>query len=123
MKLVLPVESKSLDAPVCPYFGRTPFYVLFDTDSGEHEFLDNDAVTSQGGAGVRASQALVNSGAEVLITYRCGENAARVLGAAGIKMYRAKDGAANDNIAAFRDGLLPLLDEVQPGYHKHGGIK
>ena len=123
MKLVLPVESKSLDAPVCPYFGRTPFYVLFDTDSGEHEFLDNDAVTSQGGAGVRASQALVNSGAEVLITYRCGENAAQVLNAAGVKMYKAQDGSVNDNIAAFKDGKLSLLTETHPGFHNHGGGK
>jgi predicted DNA-binding protein (UPF0251 family) len=72
MKLIVPVESKSLNAPVCPSFGRTPLYVLFDTENGNHEFLDNAAAASQGGAGIKAAQMLVDSGAEAIITYRCG---------------------------------------------------
>jgi predicted Fe-Mo cluster-binding NifX family protein len=33
MKVAVPVENKSLEAPVCPSFGRTPFYALIDTES------------------------------------------------------------------------------------------
>jgi predicted DNA-binding protein (UPF0251 family)/predicted Fe-Mo cluster-binding NifX family protein len=123
MKLIVPVESKSLNAPVCPSFGRTPLYVLFDTENGNHEFLDNAAAASQGGAGIKAAQALVDSGAAAVITYRCGENAAQVLNAAGVKMYKAQDGSVNDNIAAFKDGKLSLLTETHPGFHNHGGGK
>ena len=123
MKVALPVESKSLEAPVCPSFGRTPLYVLIDTDSGTHEFLDNAAAASQGGAGIKAAQALVDSGVAALITYRCGENAAQVLNAAGIKIYKAQDGSVKNNIAAFKDGKLPLLTEIHPGFHGHGGGK
>lgn len=121
MKVALPVESKSLDVSVCPSFGRTPLYVLFDTDRGTHEFLENAAAASQGGAGIKAAQALVDNGVAALITYRCGENAAQVLNAAGVKMYKAQDGSVNDNIAAFKDGRLPLLTEIHPGFHNHGG--
>ena len=121
MKVVAPVESKFLEAPVCPSFGRTPLFVLFDIDSGTHEFLDNGAAASQGGAGIKAAQTLVDSGAAALITYRCGENAAQVLNAAGIKMYKAQDGSVADNIAKFKDGKLSLLTEIHPGFHRHGG--
>lgn len=123
MKLIVPVENKTLDAPVCPSFGRTPLFVLFNTESGNHEFLDNSAASSQGGAGIKAAQMLVDSGAAVLITYRCGENAAKVLDAAGIKMYKAQDGSVTDNIAKYKDGRLSLLTEIHPGFHHHGGVE
>lgn len=121
MKVTIPVESKSLDASVCPSFGRAPLYALIDTDSGTHEFIDNEAAESQGGAGIKAAQMLVDSGAAALITYRCGENAAQVLNAAGIRMYQAQDSSVNNNIAAFKDGKLSLLTEIHPGLHNHGG--
>lgn len=123
MKVVIPVESKSQDAVVYPSFGRTPLFALIDTDGGTHEFLDNAAAASQGGAGIKAAQKLVDSGATALITYRCGENAAQVLSAAGVKIYKAQDGTVKDNIAAFKDGKLPLLTEIHAGFHGHGGGK
>ncbi|MEN6314578.1 MAG: NifB/NifX family molybdenum-iron cluster-binding protein [Clostridiaceae bacterium] len=123
MKLIVPVENKTLDAPVCPSFGRTPLFVLFDTESGDHDFLDNSAASSQGGAGIKAAQVLVDSGAAALITYRCGENAAKVLDAAGIKMYKAQDGSVTDNIAKYKDGRLTLLTDIHPGFHHHGGVE
>ena len=123
MKVVVPVESKSLEEPVCPSFGRTPLFVLFDTDSGTYEFLNNEAAASQGGAGIKAAQTLVDSGASALITYRCGENAAQVLNAAGVRMYKAQNGSVANNIAEFKDGKLSLLTEIHPGFHNHGGGK
>jgi predicted Fe-Mo cluster-binding NifX family protein len=123
MKVVVPVESKSLETPVCPSFGRTPLFVLFDTENKKHEFLNNEAAASQGGAGIKAAQTLVDSGAAALITYRCGENAAQVLNAANIKMYKAQDGTAGENISKFIDGKLSLLTETHPGFHNHGGAK
>ena len=37
MKLAVPVEDRALNVPVCPSFGRTPFFVLYDTESGDYE--------------------------------------------------------------------------------------
>ena len=123
MKLIVPVESKSLDAPVCPSFGRTPLFVLLDTESGNHEFIDNSAASSEGGAGIKAAQMLVDSGATALITYRCGDNAAQVLNSAKIEMYKAQDGSVSENIEKFKDGKLSPLTEIHPGFHNHGGGK
>lgn len=123
MKLAVPVESKSLDVSVCPSFGRTPFYALYDTETGNHEFLDNSAATSQGGAGIKAAQMLVDQGARAIITYRCGDNAAQVLTAAKIEMYKAQEGTVSDNIQNLIKGNLSILSDIQPGLHNHGGIK
>jgi predicted Fe-Mo cluster-binding NifX family protein len=121
MKIALPVEEKILNTPVCVSFGRTPLFVIFDTENGEFEFIDNSAAASQGGAGIKAAQILVDKGAKAVITFRCGENAAAVLKPTEITLYKAVDGTAFDNIEKFRLGELSLLNDIHPGFHNHGG--
>ena len=121
MKIALPVEEKSLNTPLCVSFGRTPLFVIFDTENGEFEFIDNSAAASQGGAGIKAAQLLADKGAKAVITFRCGENAAAVLKPAEITLYKAVDGTAFDNIEKFRLGELSHLNDIHPGFHNHGG--
>jgi predicted Fe-Mo cluster-binding NifX family protein len=121
MKIVIPLESRSLDVPVCPSFGRTPLFVLVDTEKDTEEFLDNGAAASQGGAGIKAAQMIVDQGAVAVITYRLGQNAADVLTAANVEIYKAQDGTVKDNIERFKEGKLSLLTDIHPGFHNHGG--
>jgi len=121
MKIAIPVEDKSLETSVCQSFGRTPFYLIYDTDSKESIFLDNSAVASQGGAGIKAAQTIVDNKVSALLTPRCGENAAEVLKAAHIKLYKTVDASVQDTIDAFNDGKLSLLEDIHPGFHGHGG--
>ncbi len=121
MKIAIPVEEKTLNTPVCVSFGRTPLFVIFDTENGEFEFIDNSAAASQGGAGIKAAQLLADKGAKAVVTFRCGENAAEVLNPAEIKLYKAISGTASENIEKFKAGELSLLNDIHPGFHNHGG--
>jgi len=121
MKIAIPVEDKSLQSKVCISFGRTPYFLIYDTDSKESSFIDNSAVASQGGAGIKAAQAIVDAGAGALITPRCGENAAEVFNAADVKLYKTKNDIVIDNIEAFSNGSLKELTEIHVGFHNHGG--
>ena len=60
---------------------------------------------------------IVDNKAAALLTPRCGQNAADVLNAAGIKIYKTIAGSAQDNIDAFTDGNLYLLDDFHAGFH------
>jgi len=121
MKVIIPVEEKTPEAPVCVSFGRTPLFLMADTESGKTEFFENTAVSSQGGAGIKAAQLLADKGAQAVITYRCGENAASVLEPAGIKLYKAQNCTAAENIEMLKGGRLVLLNEISEGLHNHGG--
>jgi len=121
MKIAMPVDDKYMESGVCVSFGRTPYFVMYDTNIKESIFLDNSAAASQGGAGIKAAQSIVDKGANVLITPRCGENAADVLKAANIGIYKSINGSFMDNINAFVEGKLSLLDEIHAGLHNHGG--
>ncbi|MDO0823455.1 NifB/NifX family molybdenum-iron cluster-binding protein [Desulfosporosinus nitroreducens] len=121
MKIAIPVDDKSTETSVSQSFGRTPYYLIYDTESKESVFLDNSAAASQGGAGIKAAQTIVDSKVSALLTPRCGENAADVLKAANIKLYKTVNASIQDNIDALNDGKLSLLEDIHPGFHGHGG--
>ena len=121
MKIAIPVDEKSLDSNVCVSFGRTPYFLIYDVDTKESVFLDNSAAASTGGAGIKAEQTIVDNKANVLLTPRCGENAAEVLKSADIEIFKTTSASVKDNIDAFIDGKLSLLDEIHAGFHGHGG--
>ncbi len=117
MKIAVPVDENQVDTNVCISFGRAPYFLIHDTETKESKFIKNEAAMSAGGAGIKAAQTLVDSGIEILLTPRCGENAADVLLSAGVKLYKTEDGSAQENLVAFSEGKLALLEEVHAGFH------
>ncbi len=117
MKIALPIDEKDLTNQVSVSFGRAPYYAIYDTDTKDVEYIENTAANAKGGAGIKAAQFVVDSGAKVLITPRCGENAADVVKNAGIKMYRSEKISANQNIEQFLENKLSLLDDIHEGFH------
>ena len=120
MKLVIPVDEKNIDSVVCISFGRTPYFLVYNTETKEISFLDNSAIASSGGAGIKAAQSIVDIEGDILITPRCGENAADVLEAADIKIYKSKEKNAKGNIEDFINGVLLELTDIHEGFHGQG---
>lgn len=121
MKIAIPVDDVSMDTSICISFGRAPYFMIYDTESKNASFLDNSAAASQGGAGIKAAQLIVDSGADAILTPRCGENAAEVFHAAKVKIYQTNGSMLKHNLIAFENGELELLNEIHPGFHNHGG--
>jgi predicted Fe-Mo cluster-binding NifX family protein len=117
MKIAIPTDEKNTGTSVCVSFGRAPYFLIYDTETKESTFLDNSAAASAGGAGIKAAQAIVDKKADALLAPRCGENAANVLNAADIKIYKTVSASASENIDAFITGKLSLLGEIHAGFH------
>jgi predicted outer membrane repeat protein len=117
MKIVIPVNENNTDTAVCASFGRAPYFLFSDLTSKQTYFVQNTAATSTGGAGIQAAQIVIDNGADVLLTPRCGEKAANVLLAADIKLYKTVSDNADDNIKAFEAGNLSPLSEIHAGFH------
>lgn len=121
MKIAIPSTGTDIKSDVNQSFGRTPYFIVVDSDTKDFKVIDNKAADAQGGAGIKAAQTIVDSGAQAVITFRCGQNVADVLNTAGIKMIQAQSGSVEDMIAKFNKGELKELAEIHPGYHNHGG--
>ncbi len=118
MRLALPLLSSSLESTLSPSFGRALSFLLYDTPSGPWKFVSLDSSSLEGGAGVKTAQGLVDEEVDGVLTLRCGQNSSRVLQAAGIKIYEAKDVSARLNIDLFLAGKLERLCASEPGFMK-----
>lgn len=119
MKIAMPVNDKNIEGDVSGSFGRAPYFLIYDIETKESIFVDNKAASSPGGAGIIAAQTIVDNEADAIITPRCGQNAADVLNAGKVKLYKNIDGTIEDNIKAFIDGKLDLLEDIHAGLHNH----
>lgn len=113
MRIAVPLDENKQD--VCIVLARAPYF-LFRED-GKDIVVENPAAQAQSGAGIQAAQFLADSNADVLITVRCGENAAEVLKAAGMKIYKSVNKAAADDLAAWEAGKLDELTKFHGGFH------
>lgn len=120
MKIAIPANENNIKMGVCPSFGRAPFYYIYETDSKNGEFVENTAAQSAGGAGIKASQFLVDSKVGVVLTPRCGENAVTVLAGGNIKLFKTATADIEENIKMYENGELATLTDVHPGFHGHG---
>lgn len=120
MKIAIPTDNNNMNSNICISFGRAPYFLFYDTDNEKSKFVENTAAESAGGAGIKAAQIIADNNAEVLITPRCGENAADVLKQSKIKMFKSEGNNILDNINAFNDKKLSPLNEIHGGYHRRG---
>ena len=59
MRIAIPVNEESIDAPVCVSFGRAPYFLLYNSITKETDYLDNNAVAASGGAGAAGEHVAV----------------------------------------------------------------
>ena len=111
VKVVVTSTGTNTDSRVEPRFGRAPYFLLVDTESGEATALNNaGGVEAVQGAGVQAAEAVSRSGAECLVTGHCGPKAYRALAAAGIAVYTGASGTISEAVEQLRTGTLERAD-------------
>lgn len=117
MRVVVTANGEGLDAPASPVFGRCPYYILVDTETGAARTIPKPAVAAGGGAGIQAAQYVVQEGAQAVITGNVGPNAFQIFQAAGVPVYLSPGGTVRQAVEAFkRGGLLPLGQATAPAH-------
>lgn len=120
MRIAIPINEKDINSGVCPSFGRAPYYLIYNTADQTSFFLENAAMLSAGGAGIKAAQTLLDNEVKVIIAPRYGENAAKVLVDANVSVYKSIAGSAKENIEAYNNNKLDVLADIHKGLHNHG---
>jgi predicted Fe-Mo cluster-binding NifX family protein len=112
MKVAISAQSNDIDSIIDPRFGRARWFIVADTETDQWHAHDNSAnVDASGGAGVQAGSTVASQGAEAVITGNVGPNAHKVLAAANIAIYQARNGiSARDALTAFEHGELTAVE-------------
>lgn len=121
MIIAIPVDGKSMGACINKAFGRTQYFLFYDSTTNQKAFLINEAAKAPGGAGIQAAQLVVDQKADTVLCPTIGKNSADVLKNAGIEIYMTSGCSIQDNILAFTEGKLETLKNIHAGFHNHGG--
>ncbi|MDK2990849.1 MAG: hypothetical protein PWP48_82 [Clostridiales bacterium] len=109
MKIAVTATGRTPSVPIDSRFGRSPFFIVYDTDKDSWECLGNDNIGSAGGVGIATAQMLAAKGVNAIITGNVGPNAMQALQAAGIEVYTVSGGSVEQVIEMYKRGMLEKL--------------
>ncbi len=112
-KVAVTSEGPTLDDRVDPRFGRAGGFVVVDTESMEHAYVDNGASQAMAqGAGIQAAERVAASGVGVVLTGYVGPKAFTALAAAGIRVGQDLDGlTVREAVERYKAGQVVLADK------------
>lgn len=111
MKVLITAKEAYLNGPVDEHFGRGVYFCLYDTDTKEITFIENEAAKENSGAGVKAGQLALSLGAEMVVTGHLGPKASAVLEKGKIRGYALKSATIASTIDDVEAGTLSPLQE------------
>ena len=107
MKICITAQGATPDAKVEERFGRAPYFILMDSETGSFEAVANPFADGAGGVGPKAAQLILDKKAGALISGMLGGNAKAVLDAAGVVQYTYRStGTVRDAFEAFKNNTL-----------------
>ncbi|MBK8575977.1 MAG: NifB/NifX family molybdenum-iron cluster-binding protein [Elusimicrobia bacterium] len=102
MKILVSSMERSLNSPVDPRFGRAAWFVLVDTETGEHRAVENKQGQEAGhGAGILGRPDRFVPGREGSVDRRMGPKACDALKAAGIQICTGTVGTVGQAVETF----------------------
>jgi predicted Fe-Mo cluster-binding NifX family protein len=113
MMIAITSQGKELSSPIDSRFGRAKFFIVLDTETGNFVVHDN-VVNLQlaQGAGIQASQTVVNLGVAAVITGNVGPKAFTVLKAGKVEIFTGASGTVQQAIDDYKQGRLKAVDQA-----------
>jgi predicted Fe-Mo cluster-binding NifX family protein len=122
MKLCIPIkENKGMQSDVYGHFGSANAFLIYDTNNGQNEIIDNsDRQHTHGQCHPLSS--IEGKEVNAIIVGGIGARAISKLNSQNIRVFQAVNGSAELNIEMFKNSLLPEMKiEDACAHHNHGG--
>lgn len=117
MKICLSAANKDENGMLNQTFGRCNYFFIFDTENDSYEFYENPGITSNHGAGIAASNFVVEKGVKKIITGNLGPNAINILLDNEIECYKGEEKSLMENIKELKNGKLTMLKNATKKGH------
>ncbi len=116
MKICIPSEGPDPSAEVDSMFGRARYFIIFDDQSGKHEYIDNsENMDRASGAGIQAARQVAEKDVDCVISGHVGPRALNVLQEAGIRVCSGASGLVWDAIEACQNDELHEMNQSDIG--------
>ncbi|WP_031515908.1 NifB/NifX family molybdenum-iron cluster-binding protein [Desulfofalx alkaliphila] len=117
MKVAISSSGKESTGQVSTRLGRCQYFIIYNTENGKSERVENKARFSPGGAGIATAKNLADMGVDAVVTGFIGPKAFSALKAAGITMYTGARGTVEETYELFRQNKLSIAQSPNAGAH------
>jgi predicted Fe-Mo cluster-binding NifX family protein len=105
--VVITALGPSLDSPACPRFGRAPFFLFIDPESGRvTEALQNPHVSQGHGVGLAAAATVLERQPESIVSGSFGPKAHDVLRQANVALFVLEGETVGEALNRLNAGSL-----------------
>ena len=113
MKICITAQGDNLDSKVESRFGRSPYFIIYDTESSNFEVIENPNIEASSGVGIQSGQLMADKKVEVVLTGKVGPKASHTLAAAGIKVIAVTAEIVREAIDQYQGGEGPIITEEE----------
>lgn len=118
MKVAIPASDQSMDAQMDLRFGRAGFFLIYDMDNDECEFIPNQQnMMARQGAGIQSAQTVANKNVQAVVASNVGPKAFDVLTSAKISIYTSKQRSLKEIIEDFKEEKLSKITNANVEGH------
>ncbi|MFO7800961.1 MAG: NifB/NifX family molybdenum-iron cluster-binding protein [Desulfovermiculus sp.] len=110
MKIAVSSKGQNLQDAFEPSFGRSPGFVVYDTQAQTSSYIDNSKNQNlPQGAGIQTAQTITASGVDAIISGQIGPKALEALSHAQVKLFASSASTVQEAIQAWeRNELQPI---------------
>ncbi len=109
MLIAVSIKEPDLTSELSDAFGRSKYFLLFNSDTKAYEFTLNPYSAELGGAGIQSARFLIERKIEAVITAFMGFNTLRFFDSLNVKVYACKNCKVEESIKLFKDSELNQL--------------
>jgi len=106
MKICITAQGDNLDVQVESRFGRSPYFIIYETETANYEAIKNPNVDAASGVGIQSAQLVADKKVGVILTGDVGPKASKVLDAAAIKVIKVGAGSVKEMIDQYVKDMI-----------------
>lgn len=114
MKIAVSSTGKQLKDKMDDRFGRCTYFVIYDSETNDIKFVENEGHKTGAGAGIAAAQQILDEDINVIITGYLGPNAFDVFEGSDIEAYKCSEGTVKEAIELYKNKKLEKLEYASP---------
>jgi len=112
MKIAISSSGNNSEALVDLRFGRCSYFHIYDLESGEVKYIENQGSISEGGAGIAAAQQVIDEDVEVIITGNVGPNAYNIFEKTEIKLFKTSVISVKEALDKYKQSELVEITQA-----------
>ena len=116
MFIAIASTGKDLTSLIAESFGRSEYFIIYNTKENNYKVLRNPFSGLLDGAGIQTAQFIIEANASAVITKDIGMKSMKTLKSADVRIFICRNSIAREVIKDYLNGYVTEIGELPPKY-------